>query len=62
MTVPAEVNQAFARKPRLVWIETPSNPLLKIVDIAKIAERARAAGAICVCDNTWAPGLQRPFD
>src|SRR5438552_1921321 len=62
MTVPAEVNQAFARKPRLVWIETPSNPLLKIVGIAEIAERAHTAGAICVCDNTWAPGLQRPFD
>jgi len=62
MTVPAEVDRAFARKPRLVWIETPSNPLLKIVDIEKIAERARAGGAISVCDNTWAPGLQRPFD
>jgi len=52
MTVPAEVDRAFARKPRLVWIETPSNPLLKIVDIEKIAERAHAAGAISVCDNT----------
>ena len=46
----------------LVWLETPSNPLLKIVDIAAIAERAHAAGALVVVDNTFAsPYLQQPL-
>ncbi|GAB3332690.1 cystathionine gamma-synthase [Larkinella ripae] len=48
---------------RLIWIETPSNPLLKIADIQAIAALAHQAGAWCVCDNTWAtPILQRPLD
>lgn len=48
---------------RLIWIETPSNPLLKITDIRTVAGIAHEAGAICVCDNTWAtPVLQRPID
>ena len=47
---------------RLVWVETPSNPLLKITDIAEMAAIAQSAGALCVCDNTWAsPLLQRPL-
>ncbi len=46
----------------LVWLETPSNPLLKIVDIAAVAERAHAAGALVVVDNTFAsPYLQQPL-
>lgn len=48
---------------RLIWIETPSNPLLKMADIQAIAEMAHEAGAWCACDNTWAtPILQRPLD
>jgi cystathionine beta-lyase/cystathionine gamma-synthase len=48
---------------RLVWIETPSNPMLNIVDIEKAAEAAHAAGAILVVDNTFAtPYLQRPLE
>lgn len=47
---------------RLLWIETPSNPLLKITDLRALADLAHAAGAICVCDNTLAPVIQRPFD
>ena len=47
---------------KLAWAETPSNPLLKIVDLAAVAEIVRGPGAIFVCDNTWAPVLQRPFD
>jgi cystathionine gamma-synthase len=43
-------------------LETPSNPLLKIVDVAAVAKIVHDAGAICVCDNTWAPVLQRPLD
>ncbi|MEN0022979.1 MAG: cystathionine gamma-synthase [Microbacterium sp.] len=47
---------------RIIWVETPSNPLLKIVDIAVIAEIAHAAGAIAVVDNTFAsPALQQPL-
>jgi cystathionine beta-lyase/cystathionine gamma-synthase len=48
---------------RIVWIETPSNPLLNIVDIKKAAEAAHAAGALLVVDNTFAtPYLQRPLE
>ena len=48
---------------RLVWIESPTNPLLNIVDIAAVAEAAQAAGAVVVVDNTFAtPYLQRPLE
>jgi cystathionine gamma-synthase len=48
---------------RLVWIETPSNPMLNVVDIAKAADAAHAAGAILAVDNTFAtPYLQRPLE
>jgi cystathionine beta-lyase/cystathionine gamma-synthase len=48
---------------RLVWIETPSNPMLNIVDIRKAAEAAHGAGAILAVDNTFAtPFLQRPLE
>jgi cystathionine gamma-synthase len=48
---------------RLVWIETPSNPLLNIVDIRRAAETAHAAGALVAVDNTFAsPYLQQPLD
>src|SRR3984893_932224 len=57
-----DVKKALRPKTRLAWMETPSNPLLKIVDLAAIAKMVRDAGAISVCDNTWAPILQRPFD
>ena len=56
------VEKALRPKTKLAWMETPSNPLLKIVDLAAVAKIIHAAGAICVCDNTWAPTLQRPFD
>jgi cystathionine gamma-synthase len=56
------VEKALRSKTKLAWMETPSNPLLKIVDLAAVAEIVHRSGAICVCDNTWAPTLQRPFD
>jgi cystathionine gamma-synthase len=56
------VKKALRSKTKLAWTETPSNPLLKIVDLAAVAQIMHGAGAICVCDNTWAPILQRPFD
>ena len=58
----AAVKKGLRPQTKLAWSETPSNPLLKIVDIAAIAEVAHGVGALCVCDNTWAPVLQRPFE
>ena len=56
------VRSAFEQPADLVWLETPSNPLLKIVDIQAVAERAHAAGALVVVDNTFAsPYLQNPL-
>lgn len=53
---------AFARKPSLVLIETPSNPLMRVVDIRAIAGRAKDTGARVVVDNTFlSPALQRPI-
>jgi cystathionine beta-lyase/cystathionine gamma-synthase len=49
--------------PRMVWIETPTNPLLKVIDISAVARLAATAGAITVVDNTFAtPYLQRPLE
>ncbi|HEX8899061.1 MAG TPA: aminotransferase class V-fold PLP-dependent enzyme, partial [Chthoniobacterales bacterium] len=62
MTNVADVKNAIRPTTKLLWIETPSNPLLKITDIAAVAEIAHAAGALCACDNTWAPIVQRPLD
>lgn len=57
------VRAAVRPSTRLVWLETPSNPLMKIVDLAPIAEIAHQAKAISVCDGTFAtPVLQHPFD
>lgn len=48
---------------KLIWVETPSNPLLKITDLAAVADIARQVHAVTVCDNTFAtPVLQSPFD
>ena len=58
----AAVKKALKPNTRLAWAETPSNPLLKVVDLAAVSEIVRDAGLIFVCDNTWAPVLQRPFD
>ncbi|OLE49603.1 MAG: hypothetical protein AUG01_05120 [Candidatus Rokubacteria bacterium 13_1_20CM_2_69_58] len=56
------MRRAVKRTTRLVWVETPSNPLWKVTDVAAIGEIARAAGARYVCDNTTAtPVLQSPF-
>ncbi len=57
------VRGALERKPTLVWLETPSNPLLRITDIASVAKAAKAAGALVVADNTFlSPALQRPIE
>ena len=52
-----------AHKPRMIWVETPTNPTLKLVDLAAVAKLGKACGAITVCDNTFAtPLLQRPLE
>lgn len=62
MTDLSRVRDAIRPTTKIVWIETPTNPMLKIFDIAKIAEVARASGALLVVDNTFAtPILQRPL-
>lgn len=56
------VRAAIRPNTRVLWVETPSNPLMKISDIAGIAEVGHAAGAVVVVDNTFAtPYLQRPL-
>jgi cystathionine gamma-synthase/cystathionine gamma-lyase len=62
MTDVDRVRAALRPRTRMIWIETPTNPMLKVFDIAKIAEVARGAGATFVVDNTFAtPVLQRPL-
>ena len=52
-----------AHKPKMIWVETPTNPTLKLVDLAAVAKIGKACGAITVCDNTFAtPLLQRPLE
>ncbi|HEV2249624.1 MAG TPA: cystathionine gamma-synthase [Candidatus Limnocylindria bacterium] len=56
------VKRAITKKTRLVWMESPTNPMLKVIDIAAIAELAHTAKALAVVDNTFAsPYLQRPL-
>ncbi len=58
-----DLSSHLDERTRIVWVETPSNPMLNIVDIKKAAEAAHAAGAILVVDNTFAtPYLQRPLE
>jgi len=60
---PDALRAAIRPETRLVWVETPTNPMLQIVDIAAAAELAHAAGALLVVDNTFAsPMLQRPLE
>ena len=59
----ANLEEHLDERTRMVWIETPSNPLLNVVDIRAAADAAHAAGAILVVDNTFAtPYLQSPLD
>ncbi|WP_227373639.1 cystathionine gamma-synthase [Haladaptatus halobius] len=63
MTNPDEVAAAVRDETKLLWVETPTNPLLNVVDIAAMADIAADADALCAVDNTFAtPYLQRPLD
>ena len=58
----AAVQAALRPNTRMLWVETPSNPLLRLSDLAALAGTARASGALLVVDNTFlSPALQRPF-
>ena len=62
MTDAKNVERAFRPQTKMIWLETPSNPLLKIFDLQALAEIGRGAGAMVVVDNTFAtPVLQRPL-
>ncbi|MEX2436470.1 MAG: cystathionine gamma-synthase [Balneolaceae bacterium] len=62
MTDLGEVKKAFKKNTKLVWIETPTNPLLRIIDIKSVAELSKSFNAISVVDNTFAsPYLQQPL-
>ena len=63
LTRPEALQAAIRPNTRLVWVETPSNPLLQLVDLAAVAEIARSKGLISVCDNTFAtPFVQQPLE
>ena len=62
-TAPGALERARVLRPRLIWIETPSNPLLRITDIGAWVRLARETGALCVVDNTFlSPVNQQPLD
>ncbi|MBC7867215.1 MAG: aminotransferase class I/II-fold pyridoxal phosphate-dependent enzyme, partial [Gloeobacteraceae cyanobacterium ES-bin-316] len=62
-THPANIQQVVTSKTKLIWIETPTNPLMNITDIAAVAVISKAANAVLCVDNTFAsPYLQNPLD
>jgi len=63
MTQPANLEAAITPKTKMVWVESPTNPMLKLVDLARVAEIARKRNLISVCDNTFmTPYFQKPLE
>jgi cystathionine gamma-lyase len=63
LSVPENLEKALKPNTRMVWVESPTNPLLQIVDLQAVAAFARKRGLISVCDNTFAsPWIQRPLE
>ncbi len=63
MTDLSALEAAIRPETKMIWVETPTNPLLKLVDLEAIATLARKRGILCVCDNTFAsPWVQRPIE
>lgn len=62
-TVPSNISAAVTSNTKLIWLETPTNPLMNITDIAVVSAIAKKAGALLCVDNTFAsPALQNPLD
>jgi cystathionine gamma-lyase len=60
---PSALQAAFKPRTKMMWIETPSNPLLKLIDLKAVAEFGKARGVLTVADNTFAsPYIQRPIE
>jgi cystathionine gamma-lyase len=63
LSQPDSLEKAIRPNTRMVWVESPTNPLLKLVDLEAVAALARKRGLVCVCDNTFAsPYVQRPLE
>ncbi|TQV80563.1 trans-sulfuration enzyme family protein [Denitrobaculum tricleocarpae] len=63
MTDLSALEAAIRPETKMIWVETPTNPLLKLVDLEAVATLARKRGILCVCDNTFAsPWVQRPIE
>ncbi|MGY8926377.1 MAG: cystathionine gamma-synthase, partial [Flavobacteriales bacterium] len=63
MSVPSEVEAAVNKNTKLIWVETPTNPMINIIDIEAMAKISKSAGAMLCVDNTFAtPYLQNPLD
>jgi cystathionine gamma-lyase len=63
LSKPGTLEAALTPKTRMVWVETPTNPTLKLVDLARVGEICRARKIVSVCDNTFlSPYFQRPLE
>jgi len=63
MTAPEALAAAIRPETRLIWVESPTNPLLKVIDLEAVAQLGRARGILTCCDNTFAtPWVQRPLE
>jgi cystathionine gamma-lyase len=63
MSDPSALEAALTPETQMIWVETPTNPLLKLVDLSEVAGVARRLGLLSVCDNTFAtPFIQRPLE
>ena len=63
LTNPANLEAAITPKTRAVWVETPTNPMLKLIDLTRVAELAKKHKLVSFCDNTFmTPYFQRPLD
>jgi cystathionine beta-lyase/cystathionine gamma-synthase len=63
MSRPENITAALTPRTRLIWIETPSNPMLKLIDLGRVAAIGQKASAVTVADNTFAsPWVQRPIE